>query len=320
MASSSYDMKTLSIPSSAPQAALSAMPQAALSAMPQAALSAMPQAALSAMPIDTLVHIMSFFGDRKTTIRTMSHVSRTMNRAIHDTGLISFWCDKSMCPMRDDSIAILMDNIPACCVHLNMNNFPSRNPDLLVDLISLNTSVRKIWFELDTIHGEGLELVLNCIGQNTSLRSLIFRNAYLSTNDIRIVSNFVRENTTLCEFGICNNPGISVEGIECIGESLRINRTLRSLCFSQNGLIQPSIDKLVNILVENTTIQSVDLSFLFEYYDVDYNLFYQMISSVIIQNTSITFLDLSKNGLVKYHKENIEDAVVRSGFHRTVRI
>ncbi len=94
--------------------------------------------------------------------------------------------------------------------------------------IERNTSLKNIEFRFGVYDEQALKIICGALAKNSHIESVIFNQPKLHETNVKAIANILRKNTTLKALEI---RGITVNGIESLGEALKENSGLKKLAF-----------------------------------------------------------------------------------------
>ena len=125
---------------------------------------------------------------------------------------------------------------------------------------------------------------LPCYNDLTTLK---FINCKLINFNIDIIATYLCNNKTIKEL-VINNNTIDTNGINMIGESIKINTTLEILNLSNAFEVNSSCHSLIKNLVHNTSIHTLNIS-----KNYIYNTTYLELNNMLKNNHTLLHLDIS---------------------------
>ncbi len=203
---------------------------------------------------------------------------------IHRLGLTDFYISY-------DSIVRLMGAISihggVRSLRLCNNNFSVRSVMYIAEMIRVNTTIRTLVIEDNTIGNAGAIQLANALksNENTTLRSLSLINCGLQKDGILSIADMLATNTTLTSFEMTKcilgsfidaNFFGGHEGFRII-RALGENTTLRHVSLRDCTLDNNGTNQLAEVLVRKTSLCSINLS---NCTRVSYRRFFDILSRV----------------------------------------
>lgn len=138
----------------------------------------------------------------------------------------------------------------------------------------------------------------NAIAKNTTLKRLDLSNNNINIEGVKHLANILKENKTLQEINLAGN-NIGDKGAKCLADMLAVNKTLQVIELNLNDIGDEGAQSIAASLSEDTGLQRVYLK-----QNKITDVGAEKLADVLIDNHSIKTLDLS-NDIEDFYLSNL---------------